>query len=972
MYSELYLTDGTTKLDLLGANRSSNGVGIAVRRMILSRPSRQPSGMLQQPYGAVTETYDMSIVGYSPNDVAARQQLLDRWLEQARNYFESNSEINIIWLVARALGETNTRYAVVYGGVIESYGDIYSQPFADRGICSLNEITLGLERGTWLGYAPAEPACLAADNTASWNPGSITWTSVRAINNVQAVFVTAAGSVLAASNVIDRSINQGGSWTNVLTNAVTNLRFWKFIQLGSGRIWAVAGMTTGAVTASSGIYFSDTDGATWTQHTNTVDFYGVAYRASDDTLIFGGEGDVRYIQAGGSLTVMSTAPTGKVKAVEVLANNHVVLGDDYNVWRIPAAELSLYMGTVESVSSTDVTGPYLVAIAAKDYALMGSATNIMISRDSGKTWSIYWRDWGVDSMFVLSGGTILAGRVGTTSLFQSFDGGLSWKALATLAVSTIRGIAEIDNNYLFAGAGNAVYRRIAVDSEYLYGPIEPICGNSVLVSNHRLESNWTHILINDSSAGTFTTVTPQQVNDNVENQADQLCFPASVGTNDAMYIGISTDAQDAGPFSNFYIELTEVNYTLTLVFEYYNGSAWTALTDNSSMRDLTRGLKRSGVVTVKLATSAQMATIAINGVTAWWIRIRVSALGTLPAQLPKFRNLYIVQKPYVELNNIPGDIPALGNLTVSNESYSINFMGSEINQFLVGLRNVDRGEDFTSIINFARVQNPPGINISLGPASTFQLDRTLPASGEVVRLNTSGSSVPIEICSIDFDADMSDQYSGIFQVYIRLKKSGGDPDPNQTNFRLRLSVQSFSSTDVVDPGLKTEEVIVRNGPSPFFGQYSDVYYLGKINFKPDRFMGKNDSGYSSKIIVQAITVPGASTNYVADLHDIILIPADEWIGLFYLSDWSESSVYDNEYLEVDSAKLPKRLTRAMVRKRGTDLVTSSWTADVSGIFAMSPGGQRQRLWMLSLSDHPYIFSVKLFHNPRWLALRGSD
>ena len=972
MYSELYLTDGTTKLDLLGANRSNNSVGIAVRKMILSRPSRESSGIFQQPYGSVVETYDLSITGYSPNDVAARQQQLDRWLEQATNYFQSTAEGNLIWLVARALGETNTRYAVIYGGRIESYGDIYSQPFSDRGICSLNDITLGLERGTWLGYAPGEPVCYPLDNTYHWNSSSNAWTSMTTVTGVQSLFTTAAGTILAGNTAINRSVDQGVGWTVPLNPAVANLRFWKFIQIGAGRIWAVAGMTTGAVVASCGIYFSDTDGASWTQHTNTVDFFGVAYRASDDTIIFGGDGEVRYIRAGGALTVMSTAPTGKLKALEVIASNDTVLGDDYNVWYIPAAELSVYSGLVESVNSTDVTGPYLVAIKVKDYAIVGSATNLMISRDGGKTWFIYWRDWGIDSLSVLRNGVVLAGRAGTANVFQSFDGAMSWKLLSTLAASTVRAFCELPNQFLFAGAGNAVYRRISTQLTYSYGVIEPKCDSKVLFSNHRLEANWTHILINDSSAGTFTTVTPDIVNQNVENQSDALCFPASVGTNDAMYIGISTSVQDAGPFSNVYLELTEVNYTLTLAVEYYNGSAWTALVDNSSMRDNTRSLKRSGVIAIKLATSEQMATIAINGITAWWIRIRVTALGTLPAQLPKFRNVYIVQKPYVEMQNIPGDIPALARLMVKNESYSANFMGSEVVRFIAGLRSVDRGDNFTSIINFSQIQNPPGISISAGVSSSFQTNRTLAAAGEFLRLNTSGSSAPITIGTLNFDADMSDEYAGVYQVYIRLAKSGGDPDPNGTNCKIRLSVQSFSSTNVVDPGKKTEEVIVTNGPPGLFGQYASVYYLGKINIKPDRFMGNEDSGFGSRILVQAITVPGASTNYIVDLYDIILVPADEWIGFFYGSDWSESSVYGDEYLDVDSAKLPKRTIRSMVRKIGTDLVCSSWTSDSSGIFALQPGGGKQRLWMLSLADHPYVFSAKLEYNPRWLALRGSD
>ena len=59
MFAELYLTDGTTKIDLLGANR--NGVGIALNSMRLSRAQREPSGAFRQAYGAVNESYELKI-----------------------------------------------------------------------------------------------------------------------------------------------------------------------------------------------------------------------------------------------------------------------------------------------------------------------------------------------------------------------------------------------------------------------------------------------------------------------------------------------------------------------------------------------------------------------------------------------------------------------------------------------------------------------------------------------------------------------------------------------------------------------------------------------------------------------------------------------------------------------------------------------------------------------------------------------
>ena len=972
MLAELYLTDGENKLDLLAANKSDNPSGIALRKMNLSRPQRTPSGLFRQTYGQVLETYDISIHGYSPDQVAAYQQNLDRWLEQAQNYFESNTEQRLIWLVARTLQETNYRYAVIYGGSIESYGDVYSQPFAGNSIHSMGDIVLGLDRSTWLGNPPYEPSCLPVHNVVSWNPNSTSLSSSRTVTNVQSLFTTSAGSVLAGANLIDRTADSGGSWSTVQTTGVANLRFWKFAQAGSGRIWTVAGMTTGAAVSACGIYFSDNDGTSWTQHTSSVSFYSVGFRARDNTVFFGGDGEVRYIQNGGALTVLSAAPTGLCKAMAVDADGNVVVGDDYNTWRVPFNELSLYASSIDLVGSSDVTGLYLSAIAVEDYFLMGNASNLMISRDGGKTWSIFWRDWGIDSIYVLDNGTLLAGRSANTGIFRSGDGGLSWTLFFVASAQPTRAITELGNTYLFLGSSNAVYRRIATDAEYLFGPIDYDCDSTIYVANHRLEAQWSHILVNDNSAATFTTTLPSDVNTMVEDQTDALCFPASVAVNDAMYIGTSTLVLDAGPFTSFYIRLTDVNYTLTLVVEYYNGSAWTALTDGSTMRDGTQGLRRSGVISIGLPYNQAMATVAINGITAWWIRIRVSALGSLPAQLPKFRNVYLLQKPYVEMKNVRGDIPAIARALIGNESYMAGTTVSQSREILMGMRSVDRGENFTSMINFSRIQNPMGIIASLPVNATWQTNATLAAAGEYIQLSTPGSdTVSFQTAILQFDSKVSNDFAGIYQAYIRLARSGGGVNP--TDCKVRLSVQSFSSTPVVDPGVKTEYADVAIGP-PYSGlfpqQLSQSIYLGIVNFKPDRYLSENDSGFRSQIIVEAKCVPSFS-NYVISLFDLILIPADEWIGHFYAATIFDDPILHEELLDVDSSYFPKRTLRSFLRKRGTERISSAWISNASGAFTLQPGSS-QRLWIYAPINHYAVHSAKLWHNPRWLALRGND
>lgn len=958
MFAELYLTDGTTKIDFLGGNRS--GKGITLTRMRLSRPQREPSGAFRQAYGSVMETYELQIVDLTQDSVAGRQQQLDRMLEQAKNYFENNAETNLVWLVARTSTEANTRYAVVYGGVYESYNDTFNQPFhGGNGMTVMDEISLVLERSTWQGNPPLEPECLEVDNTVAWNSNLTTWSSNRTLNNVQSLFTTAAGTVLAGAAAIERTTNSGSSWTSELSPGTANLRFWQFAQEKSGKIWAVAGLTTGSAGATSGLYFSTNEGDTWTQHTNTVDFYSVVYRAHDNTLIFGGNGEIRYIQDGGSLTVLSTSQEGKIKAMAVTPDNAIVLGDEYNTWRIPATAFSAL------ITTSDDIGPFLSVVNVGDYMIMGSATYLSISRDDGVTWDIYWRTWGIDTLYVLENDLVLASQSGTTATYISYDGGFSWVAFATMATSPVRAFTELDDTYLFAGANNTIYRRIGVDAEYQYGPYNPSCDTPVFIANHQLQSNWTHIFVFDSSGASYTSVTPAMVNDNLDNHTDQLAFPSPVGTNDALYVGIQTTVPNAGAFSNLFINLTERNYSLTIAIEYWDGAAWTAFT-TSQLRDNTQSLKRSGTL---VWHDVALGSTSVNSITAYWIRFRVTATGSLSTLLPKFDNIYIIQQPYIEATNIAGDIPALAQMQLFNmlDDGNGNAPSLPTDRVIVGLRTLSRGERFTAYINLAQSQNPPGISVGVGAEAAFVTDRALAAAGEYVNYSPVTTGSFNSQVSVTFDSDLAKDFTGVYQVFLRYGYSSFID-----TVAVRLILENFTNQGQIyfDTVWLT--------PS-FTADFADLAYLGQVSIMPDQYLNSTDKGSGTTLRLQ-FSSTGSGITYDVACFELILIPADEWIGDF--NDNNQLGVAGLErFVDIDSATFPKRTLRATVRERGSELVSGVWNTSTSGVFTLQPA-QQQRLWFLICqynesdesqgSAHTLIHQVKLWHHSRWLGLRGND
>jgi len=962
MFAELYLTDGTTKIDLLGANR--NGVGIALTSMRLSRPQREPSGAFRQVYGAVNESYELKITDRGHDAVAQRQQQLDRMLEQAANYFTSNVEDGLVWLCARTADESNPRYALIYGGMIESYDDVYGQPFVgNTGMATMNEIALVIERSTWQANPPDAPECVALTNAVEYNPNLTTWSSNRSITNVQSLFTTSAGSVLAGSNLIDRTADSGGTWATEATTGTANLRFWMFAQAISGRIWAAAGLTTGSAGSTSGIYYSDNDGDTWTQHTASVDFYSVVYRSSDDTLFFGGDGEIRYIQNSGSLSVLSTLPTGKVKAMALSAENTIVAGDEYNVWYVPNNQLSLY------VSAADDVGAFLHLVTVGDYLLLTTASYISISRDDGQTFAIYWREWGTDALYMLDNGALVASKSGTTSTYISYDGGFAWVALATMAAQPVRAFTELGDTYLFAAANNAVYRRIATDANITYGPYDVDCTTPVYVANHRLESNWTHIFVYDSSGSSYTAVTPTNVADNLENSSDQLMFPSPVGTNDAFYIGIQSTAPNPGAFSNFYVHLTEFNYTLTLAVEYYNGSAWTALT-TATMRDTTQSLHRSGTIAWHLPDTAAMTAVAINSVTAYWIRIRVTATGTLSTLLPKFDNIYIVQQPFIELDNLAGDVPAIAQIKLFNrlDVGADPLLSQPTARVIAGLRSVERGERFTAYLNLAQAQNPPGITVTDSGESAFVTNATIAAAGQFIRYTPVSTNIWGDHAWVTLDSDLAKDFAGTYQIYLRYAFYGADD-----TISVRLAVESFSfGLQVVGDEVPIVFEIIET-------DYARLAHLGQFTIAPDRYLSSTDAGEQTRLVIQ---LKATTTADDVDLFELILIPADEWIGEFYDAGLSSGATAGaSDYVDIDSATFPKRILRSMTRQNGSDLVTSVWQSSASGAFVLQPG-QQQRLWFLcesynaeevyTPSPHTLLHQVRLWHHARWLGLRGED
>lgn len=220
-FAEFYITDGVTKIDLLGANR--HGLGWGATETVMSRPTRTPGPRLGIAYEAVDEVHHVTLTAPSQDQAAAYQQQLNRLLEQAARYFDPSvgNEQGLVWIYSRAANETLGRYAVVYSGGIANFGDIFGQAFAQlTARASTPELELALTRSAWLANPPRSPACIPCRNSYPWQFLGEAWANVFVAGGESAVLQftdLSAGDCAPDEWLWEVSTNDGASWTSFST-----------------------------------------------------------------------------------------------------------------------------------------------------------------------------------------------------------------------------------------------------------------------------------------------------------------------------------------------------------------------------------------------------------------------------------------------------------------------------------------------------------------------------------------------------------------------------------------------------------------------------------------------------------------------------------------------------------------------------------------------------------------------------------
>lgn len=322
------------------------------------------------------------------------------------------------------------------------------------------------------------------------------------------------------------------------------------------------------------------------------------------------------------------------------------------------------------------------------------------------------------------------------------------------------------------------------------------------ITNHQKVANLTHIYYYDASGPAWSG--------NLIGAALPFDFlPAAIANGDMVYFGIDTTVADSGPFSSLVFDiLHEAVYVApaAMVWEYYNGAAWVTLTvqDNTAGgNDFTHAFSRSGVNSVHWRHPSNWTTVAINGVTAYWVRARYNLSGGGSVTTPQQRNrdIYTISWPRVDVDDLAvgGDLPAVARILFHPQSdYDVATVNTELymNRVIIGLRSLYRGgvmcDDYTAYLNFADEQNPSGVTVTVEATdSTIGTDVRSP-TGRRVHYAPGAIRGMAEEAWFTLDYTIAPQYYGAYHAFLRCYQATGAYPT--IGVRLHIVVDSRSGT----------------------------------------------------------------------------------------------------------------------------------------------------------------------------------
>lgn len=571
----------------------------------------------------------------------------------------------------------------------------------------------------------------------------------------------------------------------------------------------------------------------------------------------------------------------------------------------------------------------------------GTAGKIYVSYNNGLAWAVA-TDGPVGEMYAFirtTAGTLIAGgQAGEIFIYSGASG--SQGGGGSGGGST--------------GGGGTV--PVATANAQLLGR-EATCDDEVYISNKASFSNITRVTYYNGSSYSelqFATLYPYTL------------YGTSPAVGRILYFGSQTSDPNVpgGTFSSIVFNLTQAGNDITIVWEYWNGSTWAALT----VQDNTSQFHISGAKSVHWVPPALWGLTAVNSITGYWVRARITALGSnVVAPIQDERYIYTVNLPYIEIgeDEIQGELPALMRVKWNNRADDLaTNLSLQVNRLVCGLKKTNQASNFTSFLNISDLQTLFGVTLakdtdaawisSIRSPTNRALQISYASSG---RLNTWN-----DLITFTFSNTVARDYYGQYRAFLRTYKFG----TGVANWQIRLKTIFGSG------GGKVYSKTV----FPTAGADWEVLDLGQISI-PTLQLAQPLQNIGDQL---SLSVQGynTATGIGLVLYDLILIPYNEWAADVIAPEYGSGAtteVKGSYYMDIDSVSNPRTAITALNRN-SADQIVSRYQVINNGPAIMQKEAD-QRLWFLAMAYSTYWYgypeiaaSIQVFKQQRYLSFRG--
>lgn len=514
----------------------------------------------------------------------------------------------------------------------------------------------------------------------------------------------------------------------------------------------------------------------------------------------------------------------------------------------------------------------------------------------------------------------------------------------------------------------------------------------LFVANYTDDHSLTHIYNEDDSEGTFG-----------DNEIAETTFNYfDVASATPVAADVVNFGSTEGTFHSVVMKHGGGAATYVIIWEYsVAGPGWSTLAEGANIQAIPgdpgtfffRSTVSPGLRAVGITDINDWIAIEINGVTAHWIRARISSVTSHSDYITQDGQVvYVQKKNYIDIPNtvVNGDLPPhtmLSHLGSSGSQGSATPDPSVISKILFGARSVGLGT-FTNEIVFDGTDMDTITGLSswqrtLAAGVTSVADPDAPGGARInVAFSTDPTLLVTRAKMTCPDNGVVPAFRGEFQAFLRCQQISGAVG----DCSVQLAIRSGEGIDLgfTENFVATDEVTLAAADAGI-----ELVDLGIINIPSTRITSNDSTTNDLAFDVFAKRSTGSST---LRIYSIIIMPVNESAGAMNapVVDTGEAfqSLQANGHLEMDSGVIIPRLARG-TKVQDITAVTIQLESlegfwELHGRNLILEPSTRYQIYYLSmqyntafgtgpfLSPTGMILGIELRTHDRYATLRGGD